>query len=233
MRTIHLLTVVLICTNLMCTEMTEKPSVGGTLSRQETKEGFVNLFDGKTLNGWQGESKGETKGEIKGYVVEDGVLVCTKEGVNYLFTDQRYSDFVLRLEYKLGPGGNNGVGLRVLSEGIPAVTGIEIQMLDDSFPEYQNLQPVQFNGSIYGAVAAKRGYMKKVGEWNALEIVAKSTHIKVTLNGTVILDVDTTTIGPKEIHGYKLEGLLNKTGYIAFCGHDHQVCFRNIRLKKL
>ncbi|UCD27456.1 MAG: DUF1080 domain-containing protein [Planctomycetota bacterium] len=225
MRTIRLLTITLISTNLMCTEITKTPSPGGDTSRQETKEEFITLFDGKTLSGWQGDTQG--------YTVEDGMLICKKKGGGNLFTDKEYSDFILRLEYKLEPGGNNGVGIRAKLEGTPGFTGMEIQVLDDSFPKYQNLKPVQFNGSIYGAVAAKPGHMKQVGEWNAMEIMAKGTHIKVTLNGTVIVDVNTKTFGPKEIHGFKLEGLQRQKGYIAFCGHGHRVYFRNIRLKNL
>jgi hypothetical protein len=208
----------------MCTQQ-KGPWTGGEISRQETKDGFVSLFDGKTLNGWQGNTKG--------YIAQDGMLVCKKEGGGNLFTDREYSDFILRLEYKLEPGGNNGVGIRASLKGTPGFTGMEIQVLDDSHPKYQNLRPVQYNGSIYGAVPAKKGYMKQVGQWNAMEISAKGSHIKVTLNGTVIVDVDTKTVGPKEIHGSKIEGLTRDKGYIAFCGHGHRVCFRNIRLKKL
>jgi len=223
-RFIQLLTIVLISTNLMCSQLNQSPSAGVGVSQQEAREGFVSLFDGKTLNGWQGDTKG--------YLVEDGVLVCKKGGGN-LFTDREYSDFILRLEYKLGPGGNNGVGIRSSLKGTPGFTGMEIQILDDTAPKYAGLKPVQYNGSIYGAVAAKRGHTKKVGEWNVIEIMAKGGQVKVTLNGTVIVDADTRKVGPKEIHGAKIQGLTRDKGYIAFCGHGSRVCFRNIRLKEL
>ncbi len=190
----------------------------------KAEEGFVPLFDGKTLEGWQGD--------LKGYVVKDGKLVCTAKGGNLLTTGQ-YSDFILRLEYRLRPGGNNGIAIRAPLKGNPTWDGMEIQILDDSFPQYQNFKPVQFNGSIYGAVAAKRGHMKPVGEWNQIEIMAKGTHVKVTLNGTVILEADTSTIGPMEIHGRKLTGLQRTRGYVGFLGHHHRVEFRNIRIKEL
>jgi len=212
-RIIRILTIVLITANLMCTEMAEGPW-GGSKAQQESRQGFVSLFDGKTLQGWQGD--------VQGYYVEDGMIICKKESGGNLFTNKEYSDFILRLEYKLEPGGNNGVGIRTKLEGVPGFTGMEIQVLDDSFPKYQNLKPVQYNGSIYGAVAAKRGHMKPVGEWNNLEIMAKGSHIKVTLNGTVITEADTSTIGPKEIHGGKI-GLDRKKGHIAFAGHS--TCF--------
>ncbi len=196
-------------------------------SRGADEEGFVSLFDGKTLNGWQGPAED--------YEAVDGILVCKKSAHAALYTDHEYGDFILRLEYRLEPGGNNGVGIRAaISDKLPpAVTGMEIQILDDSFPEYQSLVPEQFNGSVYGAAAAQRGHMKPLGEWNAMEIEAKGSRIRVTLNGTQILDIDMDTIGQVKMHGYDFVGLHNKSGHIAICGHDHRVEFRNLRIKEL
>ncbi len=211
-------------TSLVYAEDAEPAAATAGLSPKEAKEGFVSLFDGKTLDGWQGS--------VDGYVAEDGKLVCRKHGGGNLYTKKEYSDFIFRFDYKLEPGGNNGVGIRTPLEGTPGFVAMEIQILDDSFPEYQNFMPVQFNGSIYGAVAAKRGHMKPVGQWNAMEIAAKGTQIKVTLNGAVILDADTGKIGPKRIHDHDLIGLQRTKGYIAFCGHGHRVEFRNLRIKE-
>ncbi len=203
------------------------PAASREASPGADEEGFVSLFDGKTLNGWQGPAED--------YEAVDGILVCKKSAHDALYTEREYSDFILRLEYRLEPGGNNGVGIRAAIDDKlpPAVTGLEIQILDDSFPEYQNLAPEQFNGSVYGAAAAKRGHMKPVGEWNAMEIEAKGSRVRVTLNGTLLLDVDMDTIGPVKMHGYDFVGLHNKTGHIAICGHDHRVEFRNLRIKEL
>ena len=76
---------------------------------EETEEGFVSLFDGKTLKGW--------RGNVKGYAVEDGLLVCKKSGGGRLSSDKQYADFVLRFDFKLYPGGNNGVALRAPLDG--------------------------------------------------------------------------------------------------------------------
>lgn len=201
------------------------PPAGGGPSAKEAQQGFVRLFDGKTLEGWQGN--------VDGYAVENGVLVCKKHGGGNLFTKKQYDDFVLRFEYKLEPGGNNGVGIRAPLEGTPAFTAMEIQILDDSFPEYKTYMPVQFNGAIYGAVAPKLGHMKKVGQWNAMEIMAKGPRIRVTLNGAVIVDADVSKLETKRIHGYELTGLTRRRGHIALCGHGHRVEFRNLRVKRL
>src|SRR5687768_17608675 len=73
------------------------------LTDSEKGEGFVALFDGKSLDGWQGA--------VTGYVVEDGKLVCLKEKGGNLYTDKEYGDFVLRFDFKLTPGANNGLGI--------------------------------------------------------------------------------------------------------------------------
>src|ERR1700722_10185705 len=75
--------------------------------RAESEKGFVSLFDGQSLNGWKyiGNKGGE-------YFVKDGVIVCPESSKGNLLTDGEYSDFVLRLEYKLDHNGNNGVAIR-------------------------------------------------------------------------------------------------------------------------
>ncbi len=225
MRLISLLAVLLVGPSLLFAEETKLSSSATGLSEKEIKEGFVSLFDGKTLAGWQGD--------LKGHTVEEGKLICKKKDGQNLFTKKQYNDFIFRFEYKLRPGGNNGVGIRSPLKGVPGFVSMEIQILDDSFPDYQKLKPVQFNGSVYGAVAAKRGHLKPPGRWNAMEIMAQGTRIKVTLNGAVILDADMDKLGPKHIHGHELIGLRRKQGYIVFCGHHHRVEFRNIRIKEL
>ncbi len=194
------------------------------LCPEERAERFTLLFDGKTLNGWEGD--------LKGYVIEGGMLVCTEKG-RFIHTDRDYGDFILRLQYRLPPGGNNGIIIRAPLEGNPSFSGMEIQLLDDYAAKWANLKPEQYNGSIYGAVAAKRGHLKPAGEWNDIEIFAKGHHIRVTLNGAVIVDADVSQLGEKSIHGQQLTGLKRLTGRIGFAGHGDRVEFRNIRIKEL
>jgi ribosomal protein L20A (L18A) len=125
------------------------------------------------------------------------------------------------------------VGIRAPVKGTPAYTGMEIQLLDDNAKEYKDLEPVQFTGAVYGAIACKRGHSKPAGKWNTMEIMANGSRIRVTLNGAVITEGDLSKVGPKEIHGGKLKGLANAKGHIGFCGHAHRVEFRNVRIKEL
>ncbi|MBN1589371.1 MAG: DUF1080 domain-containing protein [Pirellulales bacterium] len=191
----------------------------------QCEKGFVKLFNGKNLDGWEGTTKG--------YVAEKGTLVCTKKGGGFFCTKKEYGDFILRFDYKMAPVGNNGVGIRAPVKGTPAFTGMEIQLLDDNAKPYEDLEPVQFTGAVYGALACKKGHTKPAGQWNSMEIMAEGPKIRVTLNGTVITEGDLSELGPKRIHNRDLKGLTNPKGHIGFCGHHHRVEFRNIRIKEL
>jgi hypothetical protein len=190
--------------------------------------GFVPLFDGKTLQGWT-----LAKGKGPGYVVENGVLVCPAEGGGNLYTEKEYSNFVLRFEFRLTEGANNGVGIRAPMEGDAAYQGMEIQVLDDGSPKYAGwLKPVQRNGSVYDVVAAEPGHKKPTGEWNEEEIVADGRRIRVTLNGHVLVDANLDSVTDPAVLK-KHPGLARKAGHIGFLGHGTRVEFRNIRLKEL
>lgn len=193
---------------------------------KEDDTGFTSLFDGKSLEGWQGATTG--------YEAKDGVLACKKESGGNLYTKKEYADFVLRLEFKLEAGANNGIGLRAPLEGDAAFVGLESQVLDDSAPVYKKLQPYQYHGSIYGVLAAKTGHLKKVGEWNAQEITLKGRQVTVKLNGTVIVDGDLDKAStPHTVDKRDHPGLKRTTGHIGFLGHGSRVEFRNIRIKEL
>jgi hypothetical protein len=193
----------------------------------QNESGFTSLFDGQTLKGWTLIGK-----HGDGYGVKDGVIYCARGGGGNLYTEKEYADFVLRFEFKLEPGSNNGIGIRAPLEGDGAYVGMEIQVLEDSAPQYANLQPWQFHGSIYGVVPAKRGALRKIGEWNQEEIVAQGRQIKVTLNGKVIVDASLNNVTNAAVLR-KHPGLLRDRGHIGFLGHNDYVEFRNLRIREL
>lgn len=179
------------------------------LSKEEADQGFISIFDGKSTTGW--------KGATEGYVPENGLLVCQKKGGGNLFTVKEFGDFIFRFDFRLEPGGNNGVSVR----------GHEIQILDDDAPEHKNIKPCQYHGSIYCKVPAKRGLTKKAGEWNSEEIMVKGTQWKVTVNGEVSVDADIA-----KVQG--LEEVAKRTkSPLGFLGHGTRVEFRNLRVKEL
>lgn len=191
-------------------------------------EGFVYLFDGHTLNGWTNVHRG---GEPN--YVTNGVIVAPPSTHDDLVTHQAFSDFILRLDFKLTPGANNGVGIRTpVEKSDLTYTGNEIQILDDDDPQYAHLEPGQYCGSLYKIFAAKRGALNKVGEWNHYEITALGRHIKIELNGHIIVDGNINDVTTPEI--LRLHpGMLRDRGHIALLGHLSYVEIKNIRIKDL
>ena len=189
---------------------------------------FVPLFQGKNLDDWIHVGDGSNL-----YSMQDGILVCPVEETGNLFSRKEYSNFVLRFEFRLEEASNNGVAIRSPLRKDAHLTGIEIQILDDQAPRYQGIvKPVQYHGSIYGVVSAKRGFLKKIGEWNEQEIQAEGRRIRVTLNGVVIVDANLDAVDDPEIHR-EHPGLVRSNGHIGFLGHRSRVEFRNLRIKEL
>jgi hypothetical protein len=199
--------------------------IGSTAFAAE--RGFTDLFNGKNLDGWT-----LVNGKGPGYVVENGILVCPADGGGNLLTEKDYANFVLRLEFKMEPGGNNGVGIRAPLTGDIAYSGMEIQILDQDHPKYKNLQPWQRTGSVYHVVAAQKDALKPAGQWNEYEITANGKKITVKLNGVVINDADLSTVKDEAILA-KHPGIQRPAGRIGFLGHGTRVEFRKIRLREL
>jgi hypothetical protein len=202
-----------------------------SLSEKERREGFVPLFDGKTLDGWVG-----LKGSTDSYYVKDGLLICKDFGKEHIFTKKEFTNFILRLDIKFVPGGNNGVGVRTKISATPHLEGMEIQVLDDDAPKHAEIKPYQHHGSIYGVVPAKTGHLKPAGEWNREEIICDGRRVKVTLNGTVIIDANLDDhAGKPGMDGKEHPGLKYTKGRIGLHAHGNgeEVFFRNIRIKEL
>ncbi|MFY7953972.1 MAG: 3-keto-disaccharide hydrolase [Armatimonadaceae bacterium] len=189
------------------------------------KPRFTKIFDGSTLNGWK-----LINPSGRGYIVENGELVCPADGGGNLFTEKEYSDFILKFEFKLSAGGNNGVGLRAPLSGDAAYVGMESQVLDDEAPQYKDkLEPGQYHGSIYKVLPAKRGSLKPAGEWNREEIHVVGRKVKVILNGKVIVDGDLNSVTDAKTLA-EHPGILRGSGHIGFLGHGTDVRFRKIEV---
>lgn len=189
--------------------------------------GFQPLFNGKNFDGWQGDTAN--------CEVSDGVFVFTKKGGNVV-TAEKFANFIFRFEYKIEANGNNGMTFRALdlSKELSFVGGTEIQILDDSGSDYTELAPYQYHGSIYGVVPAKRGGLKPVGEWNAMEVMCDGTRVKVTVNGMVKVDAKLDEVIKSEfIDKRDHPALMNNDGYFGFLGHNCRLEFRNLRALRL
>lgn len=199
------------------------------MSEEEKAEGFQVLFDGTSLDQWTGNTDD--------YVISDEhtLAVYPKDGSGgNLYTKEQFGDFVFRFSFRLTPGANNGVGIRTPLEGDAAYVGMEIQVLDDTAEIYRNLEDWQYHGSVYGIIAARRGHLKPLGEWNEEEIYIQGDHIRVTLNGVVIVDGNLSEATKNgTLDGKVHPGLQNDSGHIGFLGHGSEVHFKNIRVRRL
>ncbi|MFM7628303.1 MAG: DUF1080 domain-containing protein [Algoriphagus sp.] len=192
------------------------------------EEGFVSLFDGKSLDNWIGNKSS--------FLVKDGILVIEPQGGGggNLYTAKEYENFVLRFEFQLTPGANNGLGIHAPLTGDAAYLGKELQILDNEAEKYASLQPYQYHGSVYGVIPAKRGFLRAVGEWNQQEVRVRHPMITVILNGEIILEGNYLEASKNGTLDHKEHpGLLRNRGHIGFLGHGDVVRFRNIRIKEI
>ncbi|MGB8957999.1 MAG: family 16 glycoside hydrolase [Candidatus Aminicenantales bacterium] len=212
--------------NIFIREIPRDPAMP-QMTQAEADEGFAPLFNARDLDGWTGDTKG--------YAAEDGKIVIHPElGSGNLYTAKEYADFVLRFEFKLTPAANNGLGVRAPLEGDAAYAGMEIQILEDGSPVYWGLRPYQYHGSIYGVVAARRGFLRPPGEWNAEEVTVKGRRVRVVVNGSTAVDADLDAASAGgTIDGNEHPGLKRESGHIGFLGHGSIVEFRNLRLKEI
>ncbi len=196
------------------------------LCPDEKAAGFVSIFDGKTFTGWTGATDG--------YEVVDGTIRCIPGQGGNLLTEKDYADFILRVEFKLPPGGNNGIGIRAPEKGHVATEGLEIQILDNTAEKYNTIAPYQFHGSVYGLIPSKRESTPKVNEWNEQEVECIGRKITIRLNGAVIVQGDLDEAlknGPMD--GREHPGARRTAGRVGFLGHDDPVQFRHIRIKEI
>ena len=196
----------------------------------QNDEGFTEYVNGKDLSNWQGA--------VDSYQVVDGAITCKPGKGGDLLTKDEFENGIIRVEFKLPPAGNNGIALRTPLGGHSASDGLELQVIDsDGYNAKQaaagkaGLQPYQYHGSLYHCVGAKHGFLRPAGEWNFQEIEVQGQKIKVTLNGTKILDVDIDTFDRSQI-AHPPKGLDHTKGYIGFAGHSDPVTFRSFKVKK-
>jgi hypothetical protein len=186
------------------------------LSEQERADGFVSLFDGKTLDGWWiiGDNK-------NGFKVKDGAIEWAGIGGKGLYTRDRYDNFVLRFEWKINKNGNSGVYLRAPRANRQSKIGMEFQLQGDSGTPVTN----QTSGAVYVVLPPRVNAAKPEGEWNSVEVTLNGPKLKAVLNGEVIQDTnldDTEELRPRL-----------RRGFIGLQDHASYVAFRNIRVKKL
>jgi hypothetical protein len=191
--------------------------------------GYTPIFNGRDLEGWAGTTDSVEASE--------GALTWLPAKGGVLYWDTELGDFQARLQFKLPKAGNNGLAIRYPGKGNAAYDGMtELQILDDNYEvnKPSKLDPRQAHGSIYGMVAAARGYQHAIGEWNFQEVTVTGSRIRVELNGTPILDADANEIDLAAVlDGKAHPGITRTRGFFGFAGHNDPVSFREIAIKPL
>src|SRR5512133_2394980 len=167
------------------------------LTDQEAQDGWVLLFDGKSLNGWR-DFKGE--GVTAPWKVENGTLTSLGEGsdsTGYIVSQKEYENFIVTFDWKIEEGGNSGFLYHVverLQYKVPYVTGPEYQLIDD-FGFKAPLEKWQMAGADYAMYPADttKKELKKAGKWNTSKIVFDNGMVEYWLNGQKIVDFEAWT----------------------------------------
>ncbi len=186
---------------------------------------WQKLFNGTSLEGWEVVS-----GPGGSWGVENGVLYTTGTGGGWLSTTREFADFELQLEFRVPPGGNSGVFLRSPHMGDPAYTGLEVQVLDDAAPEYADLKPTQYTGSVYDVAAAMPRATKPAGEWQRLEIRCHQRQVSVKVNGTAVVSAN---LDEHQDQYAAHPGLERTRGFVGFQNHGARVEYRAVELREL
>jgi Domain of Unknown Function (DUF1080) len=210
-----------------------------SLSVSAQKNKWVNLFDGKTTNGWHTWKQTG----VKGWHVMDGVLM-THGGNGDLVSDKEYGDYILEFEFKCAPKGNSGVIYKVIEDVnnkelfAPYASGPEFQIIDDvNYPDkIKDVQKTGANYDIQPPLDLKA--VKPAGEWNKGKLVIKNNKIEHFVNGTKTASYEYGSVKwADDVAGSKFAkwpyAQAHAKGKISLQDHGDMVSFRKIRIKEL
>jgi hypothetical protein len=204
------------------------------LRPQEKADGWLLLFDGKTLNGWQTSSQKPSK-----VPVEDGSINPHGSGGYMMIHEKQWANFILSLDFKISKGCNSGVFVRTFpltprpGKDV-GFNGIEVQVLDSPTAGYYD------TGAFYDLVKPVRNAMKPVGEWNHMVITCDRNILAVELNGEKVnrMDLDEWKEPNKRPDGspHKFDIAYKdhpRKGYIGLQDHGAACWYKNIKLTPL
>ena len=173
------------------------------ITTAELAEGWIQLFDGATLFGWQAATQAN-------WQVTDGAITVSDGDAGLLYTTSEFRNYTLHLEFKSDPETNSGIFLRTRGTPTDPATDcyeFNIAPLDNPFPT--------------GSLVARKRVTPQVdsAQWHTIQITVLDDQVSALLDGNLVLDYqDPTPLGKGHI------GLQLNSGAIAF---------RNIRLKPL
>jgi hypothetical protein len=217
-----------------------KPATG------DNKAGWHMLFDGKTTNGWHKYGGGPVGSAWK---INDGYL-CLDTSIKEdwqiknggdIVTDDEYENFDLQLEWNIAKDGNSGIIFYIHEDKAkynwPWETGMEMQVLDNNgHPDGKLIK--HRAGDLYDLISCSKETVKPPGEWNLAEVKCVNGKLDLYLNG---FNVVTTTLWDdnwkKMVANSKFRNMPGfgtyKKGRIGLQDHGNNVCFRNIKIRRL
>ena len=214
----------------------EAQAAANRLSAEEAAEGFELLFDGESLGAWRGFRMDDIPA---GWSAVDGALAFTPGvGAGTLITRDTYVDFDLRLEWRVGEGGNSGIFFGISETTESAFqSGPEMQVLDNA-GHYDGRDPLTSAGSNYGLHAPPEDVSRPAGEWNEVRVVRHGNQVVHWLNGVQIVEYE---IGSPEwealVAGSKFiqwpDYGRHHEGHLGLQDHGDPVWYRNIRVRRL
>lgn len=202
------------------------------VSTAERAEGFVPLFDGRSLAGWKTISLATGVQPTGSWYVRDGVLSNDRDrGENWLATEATYTDFVLRLEYRTGADTDSGIFFRSAAAGYPSFTGMEFEIKGN---DVGTAPTPRSTSAIYGAAAPLKVMNRPAGVWNQVEVTVRGRRVRAVWNGEPIHDVNLDDPAYANAQRGPLSARV-PSGHIGFQAHLNgaPVEFRNVRIKVL
>lgn len=204
------------------------------LTPAEKRAGWILLFDGSTLDGWQSPISSSPPAD---WSVHDGSIALHHEGEYFdLITRKDYADFELTFEWRISQGGNSGVFYHVRPEVSDRSwkSGLEYQLLDNSHGE----APIEQAGALFDLYAPDRDLTKPVGEWNSGRIVVRGHHVEHWMNGHRLLQAELQSADfQARVAQAKFKDFPRWATYaegrIALQDHGDDVAFRNLKLRPL
>ncbi len=188
------------------------------ISVESAEEGFIDLFNGKSLDGWSIQN-----GPANAFTVQNGTIYCSGQAHYpcWLRSGKKYENFDLRYEYRNDGWCNSAILFSAPEYGRNSRVGFEVQI--DHFTD--NQMPEVTSGAIFGVVPPIKNAEKPRGEWNQGRILFNWPILKVWLNGELVQDLN---VEEHEELKYRF-----RQGYIGLQDAGYAVWFRNLRIKEL
>ncbi|MBM3215963.1 DUF1080 domain-containing protein [Candidatus Poribacteria bacterium] len=202
-----------------------------SLTAAEQRDGWRLLFDGKSLDGW------DATGSLEGWTVDGDAIACTVNRGGYLYTQDTFEDFELRISFRIASQCNSGIFFRWSDLSDPVNTGYEIQVLDTFGPDRTGVHDC---GAIYELVPPSKQTMKPAGEWNDVVLKCEGPHISVSMNGEEICTMNSdlwdtphqNPDGTKTKFNYAWKDLPRR-GHIGLQDHGGKVWYRDVKVREL